>query len=61
HKQIEKNKHASYMQCIFNYNGKMVFLKGEEQHKNTISCMYIVHITLRPEKIIDTKNYEGYM
>ncbi|EFI9127855.1 hypothetical protein HID54_004885, partial [Escherichia coli] len=54
-------KHASYMQCIFNYNGKMVFLKGEEQHKNTISCMYIVHITLRPEKIIDTKNYEGYM
>ncbi|EIH97521.1 hypothetical protein EC96154_A0031 [Escherichia coli 96.154] len=43
------------MQCIFNYNGKMVFLKGQVQHKNTINCMYIVHITLRPEKTIDTK------
>ncbi|EFI9127921.1 hypothetical protein IU318_005296, partial [Escherichia coli] len=49
-------KYASYMQCIFNYNGKMVFLKGYKQHKNTINCMYIARTTLRPEKIIDTKN-----
>ncbi|EGO6556880.1 hypothetical protein IU300_005245, partial [Escherichia coli] len=49
-------KYASYMQCIFNYNGKMVFLKGCKQHKNTINCMYIARTTLRPEKIIDTKN-----
>jgi len=43
------------MQCIFNYNEKTVFLKGQMQHKNTINCMYIVHTTLRPEEIIDTK------
>ncbi|EMW50809.1 hypothetical protein EC2731150_1832 [Escherichia coli 2731150] len=39
----------------------MVFLKELKRYKNTISCMYIAHTTLRPEKIIDTKNYEGYM
>ncbi|EFC2233967.1 hypothetical protein GAF94_23320 [Escherichia coli] len=50
-----KNKHTSYMQCIFNYNEKMVFPEGKMQHKNTINCMYIVHATLRPEEIIDTK------
>ncbi|KXG97458.1 hypothetical protein HMPREF3041_01575 [Escherichia coli] len=43
------------MQCIFNCNEKTVFLKGQMQYKNTINCMYIVHTTLRPEEIIDTK------
>ncbi|WP_213081470.1 hypothetical protein, partial [Escherichia coli] len=50
-----KNKHPSYMQLIFNYNEKKDLSERQMQHKNTINCMYIVHATLRPEEIIDTK------